>query len=119
MGLVSFAEKLTGVVDKFVPDRDAADQLKAAITEKIIEARTQAIVAEAQGNWLQKHWRPITMLVFVFIIFNNYILSQYLIALGVNFPILPIPSGMWNLLTMGIGGYVLGRSFEKSKINGG
>ena len=119
MGIFSLAEKVTDVVDKFVPDRDSAAKLKAAITEKVVEAQSKIIVAEAQGSWLQRHWRPLTMLVFVYIIFNNYILAQYMIALGVKFPILPIPGGMWNLLTVGIGGYVMGRSWEKSKINGG
>lgn len=115
MGFLSVVDKVTGIVDKFVPDKDAANQLKAELTSKLIEARSQVIVSETQGGWLQRNWRPVTMMVFVFIIFNNYILAQYLIALGVDFPILPIPSGMWNLLTVGIGGYVLGRSWEKKK----
>lgn len=115
MGFLSVVEKVTGVVDKFVPDKDKANELKAEIENALIAARSQVVIAEAQGSWLQRHWRPVTMMVFVFIIFNNYILAQYLIALGVDFPILPIPSGMWNLLTVGIGGYVLGRSWEKKK----
>lgn len=115
MGFLSVVDKVASVVDKFVPDKDAAAQLKAELTSKLIESRSQVIVSEIQGGWLQRNWRPVTMMVFVFIIFNNYILAQYLIALGVDFPILPIPSGMWNLLTVGIGGYVLGRSWEKKK----
>ena len=113
MGFLSVVDKVTDIVDKFVPDKDAATQLKAELTSKLIESRSQVIVSEAQGGWLQRNWRPITMLIFVFIIFNNYILAQYMIALGIDFPILPIPGGMWNLLTVGIGGYVLGRSWEK------
>ena len=115
MGFLSVVSKVAGVVDKFVPDVDKANALKSEIEAALVEARAQVVLSESQGNWLQKNWRPITMMVFVFIIFNNYILAQYLIALGVDFPILPIPGGMWNLLTVGIGGYVLGRSWEKRK----
>jgi len=113
MGFLSVVEKVTGVVDKFVPDKDKANELKSEIENALIEARSQIVTAEAQGSWLQRHWRPATMLVFVYIIFNNYILAQYLIALGIDFPILPIPSGMWNLLTLGLGGYIGARSVEK------
>jgi len=115
MGFLSVVGKVADVVDKFVPDTDRANELKAEIENALIDARAQVVISESKGSWLQRHWRPITMMVFVFIIFNNYILAQYLIALGVDFPILPIPGGMWNLLTIGIGGYVLGRSWEKKK----
>lgn len=67
------------------------------------------LVSEADGhNWLKRNWRPITMLVFVYIIAHNYIFAP---VFGIQS--LPIPPDMWRLLEIGIGGYVVGRSAEK------
>ena len=57
---------------------------------------------EAQGNWLQKSWRPLVTLCFTFII-----------LLGVFIPLLDDNSEFWNLLEIGLGGYIIGRSVEK------
>ena len=53
------------------------------------------------------------MLVFVSIIANNYILVPYLQAFGLHIPALQLNDEMWNLLKIGIGGYIVGRSAEK------
>ena len=91
----------------------AVEQLKHAEAE--IAAQRDVIVAEAQGeSWLQRSWRPITMLSFVAIVVNNYILVPYATAFGLNVPMLEIPNGMWALLTTGVGGYVVSRGVEKS-----
>lgn len=77
--------------------------------------KAQIITAEAKGDsWLQRSWRPITALVFVFIIANNYILYPYITAFGGKAVALDIPPDMWQLLKIMIGGYVVGRSVEKT-----
>jgi hypothetical protein len=84
--------------------------------EFIIDAmkiQKEVIVTEMQGNWLQRSWRPILMLMIMAIIFNNYLFMPYVTALtGWNL-MLELPYQMWNLLTAGVGGYVVGRSGEK------
>lgn len=110
-------------IEKAVSDKDLARQLThdiesqlVGIQSDIITAKASIIVAEAQGaSWMQRSWRPITMLSFVFIIFNNYVFVPYGVAiLGEDvIPMLDIPPGMWSLLTVGIGGYIGGRSYEK------
>jgi hypothetical protein len=88
--------------------------------EKEITKRTNAkrdiIVAEAKGeSWLQRNWRPVVMMTFTFIIANNYILAPYLSALfTVNIPTLKLTDQMFSLISLGLGGYVMGRSLEKS-----
>lgn len=117
-------EKGLDVVDQFVEDKDQANRIKAAITEKIneqehekvieeIKASTEIIKAEATGSWLQKSWRPILMLTIVAIIFNNYVLFPYLSMFTSKAVILELPGGLWALLNVGVGGYVAGRSAEK------
>ena len=74
--------------------------------------QTEIIVAEAKGNWLQRSWRPILMLAFGFIV----IYVKFLAPLF-GFTIPPLEDEFWNLLQLGIGGYVVGRSVEKISKN--
>ena len=84
-------------------------------SKTIIEEQSKIIQSEANGEgWLQRNWRPITMLTFVFIIANNYILYPYITLFGGKAITLDIPPDMWGLLKLGLGGYVVGRSIEKS-----
>lgn len=82
---------------------------------KMMEAKAKTIVAEATSeHFLVASWRPITMLTFVFIIANNYIFAPYFTSWGYVVPVLDIPPDMWTLLQLGLGGYIMGRSAEKS-----
>jgi len=54
------------------------------------------------------------MLTFILIIANNYIVYPYLSLFWGKAPVLDIPSDMWGLLKIGLGGYVVGRSAEKA-----
>tara|TARA_B110000977_G_C10902429_1_gene425862 strand:- start:185 stop:571 length:387 start_codon:yes stop_codon:yes gene_type:complete len=74
--------------------------------------QTEIIVTEANGNWLQRSWRPILMLCFGFIV-----MYVKFIAPLFNLPIPPLENEFWNLLQLGIGGYVVGRSAEKISKN--
>ena len=82
---------------------------------KMMEAKAKTIVAEATSeHFIAANWRPITMLSFVAIIVNNYIIAPYLGFFGYPVPVLDIPPDMWSLLQIGIGGYIAGRSAEKA-----
>lgn len=71
---------------------------------KMAEMQAQIITAEAQSNhWITSAWRPVTMLTFLVLI----VLAQ----LGIT---QAVPDEMWPLLKIGLGGYVIGRSFEKT-----
>jgi len=113
--------KVSDVIDQAVEDKDLANRLKSQIQltiltkeydniAKELEAKRDIIVAEATGHsWLQRNWRPITMLVFVYIIAHNFIIAPLF-----NLKYLPIPPDMWELLKLGMGGYIIGRTVEKS-----
>lgn len=116
---------LSNLIDNFFPsevDKAKAALLKAqVITEmntgiqKQIDSQVQVIVAEAQSaNPLTSGWRPIMMLTFTAIVANNYILYPYLSAFWHGAPMLILPPDMWDLLKIGVGGYVIGRSVEKA-----
>ena len=117
----AIASPLFDVIDQAVTDKDEANRLKQQVKEKLIDsqdsalkARMQIVLAEATGeSWVQRSWRPILMLVIVAIVANNYLLAPYLGAMfGVGLT-LELPDALWDLMTMGVGGYIAGRSAEK------
>ncbi len=76
---------------------------------QLLDARSKVLEAEVKGDsWLQRNWRPILMMVCIFIIFNNYVLAPYF-----NVPMTVLDENIWNLINIGIGGYITGRSLEK------
>ncbi len=109
------------VVDQAVEDQDQAAALKAKLQEMVltgqmkeIEAAASIIVAEAKGeSWLQRSWRPMLMCLFGVIVANNYIVGPYLEHFVGEGVMLDLPPDMWDLLKIGVGGYVVGRSVEK------
>lgn len=90
--------------------------LLSELETTFLKVKGDIITAEAKSEHkLTSQWRPITMLVFVFIIANNYIIAPYATALfGLYIPTLELTSDMWDLLKLGLGGYVAGRSVEKA-----
>lgn len=81
---------------------------------RLAEGQTKVIIAEAQGqSWLQRNWRPMLMCTFGFIVLWNYVIAPLATSFGANVPVLDLPPGMWTLLQLGVGGYVVGRSGEK------
>lgn len=76
--------------------------------------RAKIIEAEAKSeHWITAAWRPITMLSFVGVVLNNYVLAPWLAAFGFDVPVVPIGEDMWGLLQIGIGGYIASRGAEK------
>ncbi len=73
---------------------------------KLMENRSKIIQADATGqSWIQRNWRPITMLVFVGLI--------VLFALGIIDLKPDFSKQFMRLVQIGLGGYVVGRSAEK------
>jgi len=112
----------SSLLDKFFPDKDEAAKAKIRLLElqqsgELVKLQTRAGIITAESNsehFLVAAWRPITMLVFVFIIANNYILYPYLSLFFEDAPKLELPPDMWDLLKIGIGGYTVGRTVEKA-----
>ena len=70
---------------------------------ELVREQSAAVGDEMRGNWLQRSWRPMVMLVLTL-----------LVVLGVftESSMLSDTSRFWDLLEIGIGGYVMGRSGE-------
>jgi len=74
-----------------------------AYEQKLAEAQASIIVAETQSpHFITSAWRPITMLTFV------------LLVVWSQFTGMEVPDDLWFVIKLGLGGYVGGRSVEKS-----
>jgi len=92
-------------------------QIEATVRTKMIDYETQLqqaqakiIAAEASSSsWLTSNWRPITMLTFVVLIVLRWLnlLPDAHISKEVEVQLMEI-------IKFGLGGYVVGRSVEKS-----
>ena len=83
-------------------------EIEASLTQALIQQRGEAVKAEAQSeSWLARNWRPLTMLAFVALIGMHWI--------GVTPDTLPDAhvTAVLDIVQIGIGGYVIGRSAEK------
>ncbi len=85
------------------------------VGQKLFEVQGDIVKAEAQGeSWLQRNWRPVLMMSIVAIVVNNYIFVPYG---SMFFPekvrVLDLPPALWDLMKIGVGGYVVGRTGEK------
>jgi|TARA_B110000977_G_scaffold4598_1_gene6569 hypothetical protein len=111
----SVVKDLLGGLDNLFTSKEEKIQAKNVIKQILIQKelelqkmQTEIIVTEAKGNWLQRSWRPLLMLAFGFIV----IYVKFLAPLF-NLRIPELENEFWNLLQLGIGGYVIGRTGEK------
>ena len=76
---------------------------------KLLDVKKETVLQEAKGeSWLQRNWRPILMVVCIFIVLNNYVFVPYF-----GIPSAVLDDHIWNLIELGTGGYFAGRSLEK------
>ena len=110
------------VLGRFFQDKDkaaeAAQELRLAMMEHEQTAQQVArdvVVAEAKSEyWVTSAWRPLVMIMFAVMIGNNYIIAPYLDAIFGTSVMFDMPDQAWNMLSVGLGGYVVGRSAEKT-----
>lgn len=79
-------------------------ELLLSMEEKMVVEQASVIRDEARGNWLQRSWRPLVMLTFAVIV---------LAGTFMNLPLLADTSRFWDVLEIGLGGYIFGRGSEK------
>lgn len=70
---------------------------------ELTQQQAEIVMKETQGNWLQRSWRPLVMLAFAGVV---------LLGTVVDIPYLESDSKFWNLIEIGLGGFVVGRSIE-------
>ena len=123
--IASILPSVFGVIDKAVTDKDKAAEIKASVQMQMMSNQSEemkqaaaVIIAEAQGSDYQRNWRPTLMYLIMFLLVFNGVAVPLINAIwGIQLPILDawkaIPSELWTVLQIGIGGYIAGRSGEK------
>ena len=127
------AAPISNVITKFVTRKEDQMRVQAEIEKiqkdfetkilenqnNVLQAQKDIVLAEVQGHWFQRNWRPALMWIIICVIANNYLIAplvnQIATVLGGEniFPALELPDKLFNLMTIGLGGYVVGRSAEK------
>lgn len=117
---------ISKILDAYIHDVELRRKLEADLQAKLVDhlgremALEQSIIlAEINSDsWLTKTWRPLLMLSFLgFLGFVGLALPLADLIAGHTLPFNPrwgaLPPEFWNFLSVGIGGYVGGRSLEK------
>jgi len=103
------------LIDKLIPDAGAKDAAKLELLKMhqagelaTMAASSNIVLAEANSeHWLAACWRPILMLTF-----GGLIVARWF---GFAAPDLSEAEyiKLWDIVELGLGGYVIGRSAEK------
>lgn len=113
-GARELTDSIGNVLDNVITNDEekskAKNELTEIVTSKLSELagyQRDVIVQELKGNWLQRSWRPLVMLIFASILVAKWF--------GWTDPSIDISLEieLMSLLKIGIGGYIAGRSLEK------
>lgn len=121
---------LGDIIDNLTTTREEKDEAKIALAKAqgalesdFHKAQSSVIIAEATGaSWLQRNHRPLTVLTFVFIVAWNYVLGPIgtwlatILGAAAVFPVLELPPGLWGTISLGMGGYMALRTYEKTQL---
>ncbi len=114
------------IIESYVSDLELRRKLQAELETNMIthlgkslELQQAIVLAEVKSeHWLTRSWRPILMMTLMFfLILVGFIIPLADLAAGHAIPFNPrwnaLPEGFWNFLSVGVGGYIGGRSVEK------
>lgn len=96
------------ILDKLWPDAGESERHRVQMALTMFAAQAEIVKTEAASqHWLAANWRPLTMLTFAGLIVARWFgwaapglsEAEYL--------------KLWDIVELGLGGYVIGRSAEK------
>ena len=80
----------------------------AKLDAEFAQVQSKVIIAEAQSeSWITRTWRPLTMMAFVAL--------PFFVLFGLDpAPLQGVPDLVWKIIWTGLGGYIGGRTVEKT-----
>ena len=80
----------------------------AKLDAEFAQVQSKVIIAEAQSeSWITRTWRPLTMMAFVAL--------PFFVLFGLDpAPLQEVPDLVWKIIWTGLGGYIGGRTVEKT-----
>lgn len=114
--LTALTPILGSVLDRVLPDTVEKDKVKAELNTALLshsaeieKTAASVVMAEANGeSWLQRNWRPMLMVLFGYIVAHTHVIAPIF-----SVPAVTMPDHLWELLKIGIGGYIVSRGAEK------
>lgn len=110
-GAKELVDSASGLIDNLSTSDEEKGTLKNQLSALVFKTlsdlqamQRDVLLAELGGNWLQRSWRPIVMLTFAALI---------VVGAFYTIPYLNDNSPFWELIKLGMGGYIVGRSVEK------
>ena len=114
------------VLDALVKDQELRRKLESELQGKLAdhlgksgELQQAIVLAEIKSeHWLTRSWRPLMMLTLLgFVLFVGLVLPLLDAIIGHPVAFNPrwqsLPAPFWDFLSIGIGGYIGGRTLEK------
>lgn len=114
----AFDKNFTSSQEKLELRNDLVIEADKLVSE-LNNLRTQVLIAELSGTKLQRVWRPLLMLIFGGIIVSTWFLFPIInlflhdVSLTQLVSELKSADNFWEVVKLGVGGYVIGRSVEK------
>lgn len=121
MNFLALIPVFQALIDRLFPDKakqaEANVELQKVLSQaqaeadkaeaSKIESQSKVLVAEASSqSYAARNWRPHLMYTLMLIVGYNFIAMPILKIFAVNLPVIPLPSELWTLLSIGLGGYI-------------
>jgi len=108
-----FVREISEVIDSEVQDETLRERLKEAIRLRLYGEGSGFIkyglaLRLVEHSWLQKNWRPLVMVMLAGMVVCNYMLVPML-----GFTPIVLPKEVFQLMKIGLGVYITGRTVEK------
>lgn len=113
------------VFDKLIPDVNAREKAKEELTKTLLENQTAIMSAmkdtmaadAASESWLTRSARPIVVMWSLAMITWVVLSPIFNLQTATLTALSGVPDSLWNLVSVGIGGYMLARTVEKGMAN--
>lgn len=113
------------VFDRLIPDVNAREKAKEELTKTLLENQTAIMSAmkdtmaadAASESWLTRSARPIVVLWSLGMITWVVLSPIFNLQTATLTALSGVPDSLWNLVSVGIGGYMLARTVEKGMSN--
>ena len=113
--MIPIVDSVLKIVNKFVPDQESRDKLKADLTKEVskqMEMQKSIIENEQKSeSYLTRNWRPLFMVLCAIIIGSHWILYDIVPYVRTTFDLnffIPqdpgLPQELWYTIRLGLGG---------------
>lgn len=117
MNFLALIPIFTTIFERLFPDKEKAAEAALAMQQALYAAQAESdkakrdiIVTELNSGSIASNWRAYLMLVCISIVGYNWmvvsLLNAFLAPLGCPITAIPVPTELWTLVSIGLGGYL-------------